>query len=106
VLQVLSVLPQGEGRSVLSMPVDVPDGPLALRVDVDEEAMRFGFRAEDGADWQWLAETFDASLLSDEATLSGLPNFTGGFVGIACQDMSGSGMPADFRYFRYTERDG
>ncbi|MEJ8629472.1 hypothetical protein P0F65_05840 [Sphingomonas sp. I4] len=46
---------------------------------------------------------FDASILSDEATLPGLPNFTGAFVGMACQDMSGSGHPADFQYFHYAE---
>ncbi|MDR6787598.1 xylan 1,4-beta-xylosidase [Sphingomonas sp. BE138] len=103
-LQVLSVAPVDEGHGTLSAAVAVQDGPIALRVDVDEEELRFAFRAEGDEEWRWLPETFDASILSDEATLPGLPNFTGTFVGMACQDMSGSGMPADFRHFRYTER--
>jgi xylan 1,4-beta-xylosidase len=48
---------------------------------------------------------FDASILSDEATLGGLPNFTGAFVGMACQDMAGTRVAADFAFFRYEGRD-
>ena len=52
----------------------------------------------------WLPQQFDASILSDEATAPGLPNFTGAFVGMACQDLAGTAMPADFDYFEYQER--
>jgi xylan 1,4-beta-xylosidase len=60
----------------------------------------------EGADsaWHWLAQQFDASILSDEATAPGLPNFTGAFVGMACQDTSGTARPADFDFFEYRER--
>ena len=78
----------------------------SVRVQVDHEALRFAFRGEGEGDWTWLPELFDASLLSDEATLPGLPNFTGTFVGMACQDMAGTGRPADFRYFHYVEASG
>ena len=44
-------------------------------------------------------------LMSDEATAPGLPNFTGAFVGVACQDMSGAALHADFDYFEYVERE-
>jgi xylan 1,4-beta-xylosidase len=47
---------------------------------------------------------FDASILSDEATAPGAPNFTGAFVGMACQDLSGAALPADFDGFGYVER--
>ncbi|MET4897073.1 glycoside hydrolase family 43 protein [Sphingomonadaceae bacterium jetA1] len=102
-VQLLSVLPLGEGRSQLTPPIAVLDGPVALRVAVDGAAMRFAFRAGEAADWSWLPGLFDTSLLSDEATLPGLPNFTGTFVGMACQDMAGTGQAADFRYFHYRE---
>jgi len=36
--------------------------------------------------------------------LPGLPNFTGTFVGMACQDMSGKATPAGFSFFRYEGR--
>ena len=54
--------------------------------------------------WQWLPQLFDASILSDEATAPGLPNFTGAFVGMACQDLAGTARPADFDWFEYRER--
>ncbi len=53
-----------------------------------------------GDDWTWLPQTFDASILSDEATAPGLPNFTGAFVGMACQDLAGTASPADFDLLR------
>lgn len=102
-IQVLSVLPIGEGLSTLTAPVALPAGPIELRASVDHERLNFGFRATGAIDWQWLPETFDASLLSDEATLPGLPNFTGSFVGMACQDLAGTARPADFAYFHYVE---
>jgi xylan 1,4-beta-xylosidase len=43
----------------------------------------------------------DMSQLSDEAGPQHLPNFTGTFVGMACQDMSGEGLAADFDWFCY-----
>jgi xylan 1,4-beta-xylosidase len=103
VIQVLSVLPTGDGQSLLTAPIAAPEGPIELHAAVDHERLRFAFRAVGAGDWQWLAETFDASLLSDEATLAGLPNFTGSFVGMACQDMAGTGRHADFHYFHYRE---
>ncbi|MGO4468327.1 hypothetical protein AB4Z11_22480, partial [Pseudoduganella sp. RAF53_2] len=63
----------------------------------------FGYRVDNG-DWQWLPQMFDASILSDEANAPGMPNFTGAFVGMACQDMSGAALHADFDYFEYRER--
>ncbi|MDE2499685.1 MAG: glycoside hydrolase 43 family protein, partial [Alphaproteobacteria bacterium] len=55
--------------------------------------------------WQRLPQQFDASILSDEAAAPGTPNFTGAFVGMACQDLSGAAKPADFDYFEYCERE-
>jgi xylan 1,4-beta-xylosidase len=42
--------------------------------------------------------------LSDEASPPGNPNFTGAFVGMCCQDMTGIRRSADFDYFEYRER--
>ena len=78
----------------------IPAGRIELRVEVDYERLRFAYRMGDES-WNWLPELFDASILSDEATAPGAPNFTGAFVGMACQDMSGTAHPADFDYFEY-----
>jgi xylan 1,4-beta-xylosidase len=85
------------------IPVD-PNMPVELRVEVDYERLLFAFRVGAG-EWQRLPEIFDASILSDEAGPPGLPNFTGAFVGMCCQDYAGTAHPADFDYFEYRERE-
>src|SRR5262249_22404844 len=87
-------------------PIVTPAGkPVHLRVELDYERLHFAYRIEDaGHDWRWLPQQFDASILSDEATAPGQPNFTGAFVGMACQDLSGTGRAADFDFFEYRER--
>ena len=104
-LRVMSSLPDQVQTDVFTDPIAIPGNvPLCLRVDVDFERLRFGFRLG-GQSWSWLPEQFDASILSDEASVPGQPNFTGAFVGMCCQDSSGAGRSADFDYFAYQERD-
>jgi len=102
-LQVMSADPT-HGCSIAVVVAELPDGPIELRAEVDHDVLRFAWRPE-GAEWQMLPRTWDASILSDEITIPGLPNFTGTFVGMACQDMSGTALPADFAWFRYEGRD-
>ncbi len=101
-LRVMSALPDQPSADAFTDPVRVPEGPLELRADIALDTLRFAWRSN-GSDWQWLPQVFDASILSDEASAPGLPNFTGAFVGMACQDMSGAGLPADFPWFEYVE---
>lgn len=103
-LRVMSALPDSPQADAFTAPVPVPAGPVQMRVDVDYERLRFAWRMTEGEAWNWLPEQFDASILSDEASAPGLPNFTGAFVGIACQDMAGTARPADFDWFDYEER--
>ncbi len=103
-LRVMSVLPDSPQADAFTAPIPLPPGPVQLRADIDYQRLYFSYRAQ-GGDWRRLPETFDASILSDEATAPGNPNFTGAFVGMACQDTSGTCHPADFDYFFYRERD-
>jgi xylan 1,4-beta-xylosidase len=103
-LRVMSALPDQPVADVFTPPVSVAPGRLYLRVEVDYERLYFAWR-QDGQAWQFLPQQFDASILSDEATQPGNPNFTGAFVGMACQDMAGTARHADFDYFEYRERD-
>src|SRR5262249_44173149 len=104
VLAVMSALPDAPQADAFTAPIAIPRGkPVELRVEVDDERMYFGYRLDGGA-WTWLPQPFDASILSDEATAPGLPNFTGAFVGMACQDLAGTARPADFDWFEYRER--
>ena len=103
-LRVMSALPDSPVADAFTPPIPLPPvGPVHLRVEVDEERLLFAYRLP-GQAWQWLPEVFDASILSDEATAPGLPNFTGAFVGVACQDMAGTARAADFDWFEYAER--
>lgn len=102
-LRVMSSLPNHVQTDAFTAPIPLPPGALGLRVEVDQERLRFGYCTE-GGDWQWLPQQFDASILSDEANAPGMPNFTGAFVGMACQDMAGTGLHADFDYFEYRDR--
>jgi xylan 1,4-beta-xylosidase len=104
-LQVMSALPDSPQADAFTAPIPLPDdGLVHLRVEVDFERLRFAFSL-DGQAWTWLPQVFDASILSDEATAPGAPNFTGAFVGMACQDLSGTARPADFDGFGYRERE-
>jgi xylan 1,4-beta-xylosidase len=103
-LRVMTCTPDSPQSDAFTAPLRIPDGRIELRAEVDYERLRFAYRLDDGA-WNWLPELFDASILSDEATVPGAPNFTGAFVGVACQDMSGTAHHADFDYFEYRERD-
>jgi xylan 1,4-beta-xylosidase len=104
-LRVMSALPDQVTADAFTASIPAPAGaPIDLRVEVDYERLRFAYRVGDGA-WTWLPQLFDASILSDEASAPGLPNFTGAFVGMACQDLAGTARPADFDWFEYRERD-
>jgi xylan 1,4-beta-xylosidase len=103
-VRVMSALPDHVQSDAFTSPIPIPTGaPVHLRAEVDFERLHFGYRVE-GEEWVWLPQSFDASILADEATAPGLPNFTGAFVGMACQDLAGAGRPADFDYFEYRER--
>ena len=102
-LRVMSALPDAAIGDAFTPPIAIPNGPIDLRVEVDDERLWFAYRLA-GSAWQRLPQSFDASILSDEAQMPGTPNFTGAFVGMACQDMAGTGLHADFDWFSYSER--
>jgi len=104
-LRVMSALPDQVTADAFTPPIAIGSGvPIELRVEVDYERLHFAYRLPEG-EWQWLPQQFDASILSDEASAPGLPNFTGAFVGMACQDLAGTALHADFDWFEYRERE-
>lgn len=100
-LRVMSALPDPLCPEVLSRIYPLPDGPVELRVRSNGRQLMFSYRIEGAERWSDLEEVFDATSLSDEATLPGCPSFTGPFVGMACQDMSGMACPASFDWFEF-----
>jgi xylan 1,4-beta-xylosidase len=105
-LRVMSCVPDSPQTDSFTPPIAIPAGkPVHLRVEIDYERLHFAYRVEGvDKDWRWLPQMFDASILSDEAAAPGTANFTGAFVGMACQDMAGTQKPADFDFFEYCER--
>lgn len=105
-LGVMSSIPDAAQADAFTPPMAIPSGkPVRLRAEMDYERLYFAYRVEGvDSDWNWLPQKFDASILSDEASAIGQPNFTGAFVGMACQDMSGTAHPADFDFFEYKQR--
>lgn len=82
--------------------VSVPyDKSIYLKADVDYEKLQF-YYSLDGKQWIIIGPMLDMSILSDEYPDWG---FTGAFVGLCCQDLSGSRLYADFNYFEYVERN-
>jgi xylan 1,4-beta-xylosidase len=103
----MSCIPDSLQADAFTPPIAIPAGrPVYLRVEVDYDRLHFAYRVE-GADndWRWLSQQFDASILSDEASAPGQASFTGAFVGMACQDMTGTSKHADFDFFEYHERN-
>ena len=105
-LRVMSCLPDSTQTDAFTPPITIPTGkPVHLRVEIDYERLHFAYRVEGvDKDWHWFPQQFDASILSDEATAPGQANFTGAFIGMACQDMAGTSRHADFDFFEYRER--
>lgn len=71
-----------------------------LRADLDNGSLQFSYSLDEKT-WNKIGPVFDASRLADEYCQLG--RFTGSFVGICCQDISGSKINADFDYFEYKE---
>jgi xylan 1,4-beta-xylosidase len=105
-LRIMSCAPDSVQADAFTPPIPLSPGrPVHLRVEVDYERLHFAYRVDGvDAEWRWLPQLFDASILSDECSAPGQPNFTGAFVGMACQDLAGTAKHADFDYFEYSER--
>jgi xylan 1,4-beta-xylosidase len=73
-----------------------------LKVVIHRELARFWYAPGD-ADWKRIGPAVDITHLSDDK--ADYIRFTGNFIGVCAQDLSGVRKPADFDYFRYTELD-
>ncbi|MDQ8182622.1 glycoside hydrolase family 43 protein [Pelagicoccus sp. SDUM812005] len=80
--------------------ISLPEqGTVYLRVTLREAALQFSYSLDPQV-WQTIGPVFDSTILSDDYHSLG---FTGAFVGLAAQDLTGQGHPADFDWFDYRE---
>jgi xylan 1,4-beta-xylosidase len=85
---------------ILEKDIPLPsEGTVRLRLAIKSGALRFEY-ATVGQEWQRVGPTLDAAILSDDYSHLG---FTGAFVGLCCQDLSGQRLHADFDHFIYRE---
>ena len=92
----------GEYAFPVKEPVRLKRGErIHLKAEMDYDKLQF-YYSEDGRTWNIAGPILDAAILSDEHILGWA--FTGAFVGICCQDLTGDHLPADFDFFEYAER--
>ena len=85
---------------VLADDVPVPaHGVINLRLTLKRAALNFEYSLPGGG-WQPIGPTLNGAILSDDHSHLG---FTGAFVGLCCQDISGQRRHADFSRFVYRE---
>ncbi len=95
------------GYSAPAASVELPEGvhSVRLRTRVRTQNYAYDYSFDNGSTWNTLVEGLDAAQFSDEyiaASYGGF--FTGGFVGLACCDVSGFYQEATFTDFLYQER--
>ncbi len=91
----------GNNGEMLETETRLPDDDLVyLKVTIQREVLQFSYSLDNAA-WRKLGPELDSTILSDDYFTLG---FTGAFVGICAQDLTGHGQHADFDWFEYRER--
>lgn len=91
----------------LERPLEIPEaGIVYMKVVLKKDRLQFYYAIEEN-NWQKIGAPLDATILSDdyirEVDTRYQPAFTGSFVGMCCQDLTGNNHPAYFNWFQYAE---
>lgn len=103
VLSIISCI-LGKGTHPIGEGISLPDkGEVYLRLTTEKEKAYFSYSL-DNKGYKRIGKELDATVLSDDYyDAIGHVMFTGAFIGICCQDLSGQGAYTDFDYFEYKE---
>jgi len=98
-----------EMNDIIPEPVNISNqSKIYLKVVFKKADIQFYYGFFEN-DWRPIGPTLDGSKLSDDYVREGSnryrPAFTGAFVGICCQDLSGQGCHADFDWWDYNEKN-
>ncbi|MCK0715845.1 glycoside hydrolase family 43 protein [Chromohalobacter sarecensis] len=88
----------GQYNEPLESDIHIPGGLTYLRAEIENSHVQFFVSTHDTA-WTKVGTSLDISHLSDDD--ADYIRFTGAFVGICAQDLSGQAKAADFAYFNY-----
>jgi len=102
---VLNVLVNDDNRWSEPLPccIKTEKPRVHLKISVFRDKIRFAY-GYDGASWTDAGTEQDASIISDDYVRDKAEYkaaFTGAFIGMCCQDLSGKGCWARFDYFEY-----
>ena len=91
------------------VPLSLPDtGFIYLKAALDGADLQFYYALKE-REWIKAGAVLNAGILSDDYVREGgsryRPAFTGSFVGVCCQDLSGNNLPASFNWFSYEEEE-
>jgi xylan 1,4-beta-xylosidase len=94
---------------LLAEPINIPkEGIVYLKAHLYGSGLQF-YYSLDNLKWENVGGELNAEMLSDDYVREGdsryHPAFTGSFVGMCCQDLTGQQMPAYFDWFSYEEAD-
>lgn len=92
----------GKQTQPIGAGIPIPDnGPVWLTLTTQKETAEFSYSL-DGSTFYPMGVSLDATVLSDDYYMKLKESrFTGAFIGICCQDLSGQRGYADFDYFEY-----
>lgn len=98
-----------EMREILAEPIDLTGQQrIYLKGHLNRSNLQFQY-ATKADNWQSIGGILDGSILSDDYVRDGSdryrPAFTGCFVGLCCQDLTGHKIPANFDWMEYRELD-
>lgn len=97
--------------SPLTQPINISSAEqVYLKAEFNGADFQFYFATQMNTNvpkWEKVGPILDGSILSDDYVVHAergySPCFTGAFFGLACQDLSGQNMYADFDFFEYLE---
>ena len=94
-------------QDILETPIRLEESKsIYLKVQFIKDEIQFYF-AEKESKWLEIGSVLDGSILSDDYVRDGSdryrPAFTGTFVGLCCQDLTGERIEADFDWWKYRE---
>lgn len=93
----------GQYDEILDEPVSIEaDKEIFFKGIIEKESLQLYFSL-DGTNWTEIGPIIDVTHMSDDSAAQ--VRFTGTFVGVCVQDLSGLRKAADFDYFIYKELD-
>ena len=93
----------GQYDELLPEDISIPEASnCKLKATISQQWLQFYYSIDEN-NWIEVGNKIDISNLSDDA--ADYIRFTGTFVGLCAQDLSGQALHADFEYFNYQEKE-